>query len=145
MVQFYDHDRIIEIYEYDAINKYYKGQRSYDHKKGTGLPANSTDIPIPSLQCKVGFIYIFHEEQWQEVEDNFNKVEIEEINYVFSEKLPESFQEIKILNPLLYFPVYPTIHNFINPHLKSMFLAKKMSLIQKNISKYGKFIVHLLK
>lgn len=131
MAQFYDYDRVVDIYEYDAIDRYYKGKSRYYQKKGTGLLAHSTDIPIPVLGAKEGFIYVFKKDIWEEVEDKFNKIVIEEINYVFSDNIREVFGEELIKEPILYFPQYPVLHSFINSHLKAMFLSKKIYLIQK--------------
>lgn len=138
MAQFYDHDRIVDIYEYDALDKYYKGKTKYHQQKDTGLPAHSTDIPVPLSEVKAGFIYVFKGDEWEEVEDKFKRIDIEEVNYIFSENLPESLERKVIENPILYFPQYPVLPNFINPHLKVIFLGKKFSLIQNKYNEIRK-------
>lgn len=123
-------DKIIDIYWFHPVHKYFQAHEQYLQLKGTGLPANATDIPIPFKQLSAGNIYIFKETEWIETQDNFNKPEYTEINYSFHQPLPSHFTPSKIANPLLFFPKYNDIVDYIFTFHKCFSLAKKYECVQ---------------
>lgn len=124
-------DRIIDIYWFHPIHKYFQEKEEYLQHKGTGLPARATDIPLPNKQPSDGSIYIFTGTEWIETQDTFDKPQYTEINYTFCLPLPSFFTPSKITNPLEFFPQYNGISDYISPFHKSFFLSKKYELAQK--------------
>jgi len=130
MNEFAQEDRLIDIYLFHPEHKYFYSKEKYSHREGTGLPANSTDIPLPNKILSEGNIYIFTGTEWIETHDNFDKPQYKEINYTFCLPLPPYFTPSKIINPLLYFPQYNGISDYISPFRKTFSLAKKYELAQ---------------
>lgn len=123
-------DRIVDIYWFHPIYKYFQEQEQYLQHKGTSLPARATDIPLPSKPRCDGNIYIFTGTEWIETPDIFDKPKYIEINYTFSVPLPPFFTPNTIQNPLTFFPEYNGISDYISPFHKSFFLSKKYELAQ---------------
>ncbi|MFQ0998733.1 hypothetical protein [Gilliamella sp. BG6] len=77
MCKFYDHERYVTIYHYDEKDKYFTHHEENCYQPaGIGLPANSTDIPVPDGELPSGFIYVFENEQWTAKKDVFKKIEL---------------------------------------------------------------------
>lgn len=123
-------DRIVDIYWFHPVYKYFLEQEQYLQLKGTGLPIRATDIPLPHKPLSDGNIYIFTGTEWIQTQDTFDKPQYTEVNYTFFVPLPSFFTHSTIQNPLEFFPQYNGISDYISPFHKSFFLAKKYELAQ---------------
>ena len=129
MSKFYDYERYVTIYHYDQYDKYFiNKENNYYQPAGTGLPAHSTDIPVPEKALPEGYLYVFEDSKWVETEDNFVRIEQEEKNYIYQENLPSTFKIDTIL--FTDMPTYEEIERFTNPQLQALMLTSKYSHIQ---------------
>ncbi|WP_296302273.1 hypothetical protein [Gilliamella sp.] len=132
MCKFYNHERYVTIYHYDEKDKYFTHHEENCYQPaGIGLPANSTDIPVPDGELPSGFIYVFENEQWTAKKDVFKKnraSNMSEENYIYQENLPPYFT-IGTFD-FHKMPQYEKIENFTNPQLQSLILTYRYLHIQ---------------
>jgi len=130
MSVFFDHDRDIVVYDYHKKHKYYMTSYTYRQLKGTGLPANSTDIPLPEKPAPVGMIYVFTGSQWVLEENNFARPNIKKETYTYK-GIKKNIELETIPNPHIYFPQYNNIDDYISSQLKTLNLSFTFSRIQR--------------
>jgi hypothetical protein len=131
MTVFFDFDRDIVIHEYHRVSKYYISSSIYRQVKGTGLPANSTEIPPPEENAPNGMVYIFNGNTWDLVQDTFSRPNIEEVNYTYSGERPLEMVIERIDFPFTYFPQYNDVVDYISSGLKTLHLSFNYVRIQK--------------
>lgn len=130
--QFYDEDRYVTIYHYDKWDKYFTyKEENHFQVAGSGLPAYSTETPIPNTILSQGNIYIFNNNKWEEVIDSFEKLSLNEKNYFFDSTLTNINYKRDVIRDTKM-PKYREIKHFTNPCLQSTALISKYALIQKD-------------
>lgn len=131
MAVFFDFDRDIVIHEYHRISKYYISSSTYRQVKGTGLPANSTEIPPPKEKAPNGMVYIFNGNAWNLAQDTFSRPNIKEVNYAYTGERPLEMVIERIDFPFSYFPQYNDVVDYISSGLKTLHLSFNYVRIQK--------------
>lgn len=131
MTVYFDFDRDVVIHEYHQVSKYYISSSIYRQMKGTGLPANSTEVPPPDENVPNGMVYIFNDNTWDLVQDTFPRPNIEEVNYTYSGERPLETVIERIDFPFTYFPQYNDVVDYISSNLKTLHLSFNYVRIQK--------------
>lgn len=142
---FYEHDRHVTIFHYCKWNKQFiQKEDNYYQQKGLGLPANSTDIPIPNEELPLGYVYVFENNKWVTKKDDSDKVNTNNKSYICREKKyfeVDTFEFYKM-------PKYEEIEKFTNPVLQSLVIISKYLHVQYeyiDILDYYKEIIEDLK
>lgn len=131
MTVYFDFDRDVVIHEYHQVSKYYISSSIYRQMKGTGLPANSTEVPPPDENAPNGMVYIFNDNTWDLVQDTFPRPNIEEVNYTYTGERPLETVIERIDFPFTYFPQYNDVVDYISSNLKTLHLSFNYVRIQK--------------
>lgn len=131
MTVYFDFDRDVVIHEYHQVSKYYISSSIYRQMKGTGLPANSTEVPPPDENVPNGMVYIFNDNTWDLVQDTFPRPNIEEVNYTYTGERPLETVIERIDFPFTYFPQYNDVVDYISSNLKTLHLSFNYVRIQK--------------
>lgn len=131
MTVYFDFDRDVVIHEYHQVSKYYISSSIYRQMKGTGLPANSTEVPPPDENAPNGMVYIFNDNTWNLVQDTFPRPNIEEVNYTYTGERPLETVIERIDFPFTYFPQYNDVVDYISSNLKTLHLSFNYVRIQK--------------
>ncbi|WP_079226127.1 hypothetical protein [Citrobacter werkmanii] len=131
MTVYFDFDRDVVIHEYHQVSKYYISSSIYRQMKGTGLPANSTEVPPPDENVPNGMVYIFNDNIWDLVQDTFPRPNIEEVNYTYTGERPLETVIERIDFPFTYFPQYNDVVDYISSNLKTLHLSFNYVRIQK--------------
>lgn len=120
---------IITIYNYEPFYGFYLSTKQYQQCHGTGLPANSTDIPPPILICAEGYIPVFKMGKWVIEKDEFWRPVYKEITY--DSTLPSgSYESIQISLISGDFPIYPNLPQICNSNLVCMLIGQKVRAAQ---------------
>ncbi|MGO0674098.1 hypothetical protein [Citrobacter werkmanii] len=131
MTVYFDFDRDVVIHEYHQVSKYYISSSIYRQMKGTGLPANSTEVPPPDENAPNGMVYIFNDNTWDLVQDTFPRPNIEEVNYTYTGERPLETVIERIDFPFTYFPQNNDVVDYISSNLKTLHLSFNYVRIQK--------------
>lgn len=137
--EFYEYDRYVTIFHYNKWDKFFTHKEdNYYQQKGIGLPANSTDIELPSQKLPKGQIYVFENDQWIVKEDIFPRTNLIEENYIYNKEC--SIKQFQIESySFLQMPKYEEIERFTNPELQSLMIVNKHLLIQHEFIDIVKF------
>lgn len=137
--KFYEYDRCVTIFHYDKWYKFFIAKEdNYYQSKGSGLPANSTDIELPNQELPKEQIYVFENGEWIVKEDTFPRVKLIEENYIYSEEcLAKQFQIESYSS--FEMPQYEAIERFTNPELQSPIIVARYLSIQYEFMDILKF------